>query len=201
MTKAWPRLVACAQQQAAICREGGVEIGALYAMSNVTFMELLLGRFDDALAHARTAIARLHALGSDAGAGHLYENAMIALLMLGRLDEAASAARSAYPRLLREGDEYRMLLSLPLLCAMRGRCDAAARIAGFAGAMQTRLGENASNLAPMLRERLEPLLAGLGSEERLRMAAEGATMRDEDVFRLAFDETGRDRAVAAKTSA
>ena len=94
-----------------------------------------------------------------------------------------------------------MLLSLPLLCAMRGRCVAAARIAGFAGAMQTRLGENASNLAPMLRERLEPLLAGLGSEERLRMAAEGATMRDEDVFRLAFDETGRDRAVAAKTSA
>ena len=180
--------LASALRQSAICREGGVEIGALYAISNVTFMELLLGRFEDALTHARAAIARLHAIGSDAGAGHLYENAMIALLMLGRPDEARVAARNAYPRLRREGDDHRMLLSLPLLSATEGRPDVAVRITGFAAVIQTRQGENASLLAPLLRERLEPMLAGLASDERARLAAEGAQMRDEDVFTMAFDE-------------
>lgn len=189
--------LACAQRQSAICREGGVEIGALYAISNVTFMELLLGRFEDALAHARDAIGQLHALGSDAGAGHLYENAMIALLMLGRPDEARVAARNAYPRLLREGDEYRMLLSLPLLCAMQGRPDDAVRIAGFASAIRTRLGENASDLAPLLRGRLEPLLADIGADARVRLAMEGAKMRDEQVFGLAFQEGDRVRSAVA----
>ncbi len=111
----------CAQRQVAICRDGGVEVASLYAVSNVTIMELLLGRWEDALEHARAAIGRLHALDADAGAGHLYQNEMIALLMLGRLDEAWVAARNAYPRLLREGDEYRMLLSLALLNAREGR--------------------------------------------------------------------------------
>ena len=92
--------LACAQQQVAICRDGGVEVSSLFAVSGVAFMELLLGRFEEVLAHSRTAIDRLHAIGSDVGAGHLYQAEMAALLMLDRADEARIAARNAYPRLL-----------------------------------------------------------------------------------------------------
>jgi predicted ATPase/DNA-binding winged helix-turn-helix (wHTH) protein len=182
--------LACAQRQVAICRDGGVEVSALFAMSSVVFMELLLGRFEDVVTHARTAIARLHAIGSDAGAGHLYQGEMAALLMLDRVDEARIAARNAYPRLWREGDELRMLRSLALLNAMQGRLEAAARIAGFADALQARVGENFGGFAALFRARLDPLLAALNEAERLRLAAEGAALRDEDVFKLAFDEPG-----------
>ncbi len=177
----------CARRQVAICRDGGVEVGSLYAVSNITYMEMLLGQFEEALLHARSAIARLHALGRDSGAGHLYENEMLALLMLGRPDEAAIAARNAHPRLVGEGDEYRMLLGLALLNAMRERADVAARVAGFANAIHARLGENASIIAPMLQRRLDPLLsAALSDEERTRLFTEGAALRDDEVFTLAL---------------
>ena len=179
----------CARLQVAICRDGGVEIASLYAVSNVTIMEMLLGRWQDALEDARTAIARLHALGSDAGAGHLYQTEMIALLMLGRLDEAWVAARNAYARLLHEGDEYRMLLSLALLNALQGRLDVATRIVGFDDAIQVRIGEAVNVLAPIFHARLDPLLvAGLPADERARLAAEGAALRDDEAFRLAFGD-------------
>jgi len=181
--------LASAERQVAICRDGGVEVAALYGVSNVTIMELLLGRWEDALEHARTAIGRLHVLDADAGAGHLYQNEMIALMMLGRLDEAWVAARGAYPRLLREGDEYRMLLSLALLNARERRFDVAMRIAGFDGAIAARIGESVNVLASLFQTHLDPLLeAGLPSDERARLAAEGAALRDEEVFKLAFGD-------------
>jgi predicted ATPase/DNA-binding winged helix-turn-helix (wHTH) protein len=182
--------LACAQLQVAICREGGVEVASLYAVSNVAIMELLLGRWHDALDHARTAIGRLHALAADAGAGHLYQTEMIALLMLGRPDDAWVAARNAYPRLLREGDEYRMLLSLALLAARDGRLGDAARIVGFDNAIAMRIGESVNVLASFFHEHLDPLLtAGLPADEQARLAAEGAALRDEEVFRLAFGDS------------
>jgi predicted ATPase/DNA-binding winged helix-turn-helix (wHTH) protein len=182
--------LACAQRQVAICRDGGVEVASLYAVSNVTIMELLLGRLHEALEHARTAIGRLHALGGDAGAGHLYQSEMIALLMLNRIDEALEAARNAYPRLLREGDEYRMLMSLALLNALRGRPDIAARLVGFDAAVRARAGESVNVFATLFHERLDPLLAaGLSTAERSRFAAEGAALGDAEAFKLAFGDS------------
>jgi len=180
---------ACAQRQVAICRDGGVEVSALYAMSNVTLMESLLGGSREALEHSRIAIARLHALGADAGAGHLYFSQIIALLMLDRSDEALTAARNAYPRLSHEGDQYRMLLPLALLNASQGRLDAAARIAGFDEAIRARTGENMSVVAPLLHARLDPLLdPGLSTGERERFAAEGAALHEAEAFKLAFGD-------------
>ena len=141
------------------------------------------------LEHARTAIARLHELGADTGAGHLHFSEVIAQLMLNRSEEALVAARNAYPRLAREGDHYRLLLPLALLNALHGRPDAAARVAGFDAAVQARSGENASIIAPLLHSRLEPLLAAsLSVDERARFIAEGAALRDEEAFKLAFDD-------------
>ena len=179
--------LACARRQVAICREGGVELGALYGTTNVTFIENLLGRPHEAADHASVAIARLHALGADAGAGHLYFSRSVALLMLGRLDDALADARNAYVRLLREGDQHRLLLPLALIAALQGRLDAAARIAGFDDAVQVRSGENASILAPLFRARLDSLLtASLGADERARLAVEGASLPEEEAFRQAL---------------
>jgi len=180
--------LASAQRQVAICRDGGVEVGALYSMANVTLMESLLGSPREALEHVRAALARMHALGIDAGAGHHYFSEMIALLMLDQTDEALTAAHNAYPRLLREGDQYRMLLPLALLNALHGRLDVAARLAAFDGRIQARSGENISIVAPWLRTRLEPLLAsGLSADERTRLAAESSALDDDNAFKLALD--------------
>ena len=134
--------LACAQQQVAINREGGNLVGEQYAMSNVTAMELLLGRPEAALEHARAAIARLDALGASAGAGHLYNNTMIAS------DAAQSCstrrwprARTAHTLLLQEGDEYRLFAPLALLAALQGRLADAARIIGHDDAVHSRTGD------------------------------------------------------------
>jgi len=180
--------LACAERQVAICRDDGVEVAALYAMSNVTLMESLLPRAREALEHARAAIARLHELDADAGAGHLHFSEMIALLVLDRPEEALVAARNAYPRLSNEGDQHRLLLPLALVNALCKRLDAAARVAAYDGAVRARSGENPSIVAPLLDERLAPLLAaGLAVDERARLVAEGAALCDEEAFRLAFD--------------
>jgi len=177
----------CARLQVAICSDAGVEVGALYAMSNVTLMEAALGRADEAVRHARDAIGRLRALGADAGAGHLHFSELTALLTLDRVDEALVAARNAYPRLLHEGDQHRMLLPLALLNAMTGRFDVAARVAGFDEAVQARSGENQSVVEPLFHARLDPLLAtGLEADERARLVAQGAVMNADDVFKLAL---------------
>jgi len=174
----------------AICRDGGAEVAAQYAMSNVTLMESLLGRPQEALEDARVAIARLHALGDDGAASHLYYSELIALLMLDRIDEALVAGRNAYRRLLHEGDECRTLLPMALVNALQGRLDVAARVVGFNDAIRARIGENVSVDAPLLVGRLDPLLAaGLPIAERARLAAEGAALREEEAFRLAFGDT------------
>jgi hypothetical protein len=109
-------------------------------------------------------------------------------MMLGRDDEAWAPARKAYPRLLREGDEYRLLLSLALLIARGGRLDTAMRIVGFDNALGTRIGDAVNILTPLYRKELDPLLARLADDERARLAAEGAALADEDVFKLAYGE-------------
>ena len=181
--------LAAAERQVTICRDGEAEVSALFAMSNVTFMQSMLGRPHDALERARSAIARLHALGADAGAGHLYFSEMIAFLLLDRTGEAQVAARDAYPRLMREGDHYRLLLPLALLQALKGNAQAAARIIGFDDAARSRSGENASIVTTLLQPRIDAALATeLSNAERLRLAGEGAALNEEAAFKLAFGE-------------
>jgi predicted ATPase len=183
--------LACAQQQVAINRAGSNPVAEQFAMSNVTAIELLLGRPDAALEHARAAIARLDTLGAGvgAGAGHLCNNAMIALILLNRLEEAIAAGRRAHTLLLQEGDEYRLFAPLALLVALRGRLGDAARIVGRDDAVHDRTGDPVRPNAAQLRAQLDPLLvAALPAPELARLRAEGAAMRDEQVFKLAFGE-------------
>ena len=178
--------LAAAQRQVAICREGGIEVSALYGMSNVTALEIYVDRPEAALAHARESIARLHALGADDGAGHLYWNMTVALLLLDRVAEARAAAGASYERLIAEGDEHRVVLPLALLHAREGRLDAAARISAFADAYWARQGERMRTFEPMLRARLDPLLAQLSAQEREALARQGAALSEQEAFRLAL---------------
>ncbi len=180
----------CAQQQVEICREGGEPVREQYAVSNVTGVEILLGRPEAALEHARAAIVRLDALGARAGAGHLFTSVMIALILLNRLDEAVAAGRTAHGLLLQEGDEYRLFAPLALLAAMQGRLTAAARIIGHDDAVRARTGDAVLPNTAQLRARLDPLLAvALPAPELARLREGGATMRDEQVFKLGFGDS------------
>jgi hypothetical protein len=173
----------------AINREGGDPIGEQGAMANVVSMELLLGRPEAALEHARTAIARRDAVGAGAGAGFLYWNVMIALLLLNRPGDAVDAGRLAHTLLLPQGDEYQLLPALALLTAMQGRPAAAARIIGHDDAVLARTGKGVRPLAALLRARLDPLLAAaVPMSELARLRVEGAAMRDEQVFKMSFGE-------------
>jgi hypothetical protein len=181
--------LACAQRQSAINLAGGSAVGAQFAIANVTAMELLLVRPEAALDHARAAIARLEVLGAEGGAGHLYHSVMMALILLHRLDDALAAGHKAHGLLLQEGDEYRLLTSLALIAAMQGRLAAAARIIGFDDAVHERTGEVVRPNAAQLRTRLDALLAqGVPADELARLRAEGAAMRDEQVFKLGFGD-------------
>ena len=181
--------LACAEQQAAINREGSDPVGEQAAMANVASMELLLGRPDAALAHGRAAIARLDAIGAAAVAGYQHWIVMIALMLLKRLDEARDAGRMASTLLSREGDKYRVLPALALLAALQGRIADAARIVGKDDTKYGRADVPRPPIAAFLRTRLDPLLAsGLPPSEIERLRAEGAAMRDEQVFRLGFGD-------------
>ena len=167
--------LACAQQQVAINRSGGNLLGEQFAMSNVTAIELLLGRPDAALEHARAAIARLDALGArvGAGAGHLCNNAMIALILLNRLDEAIAAGRRAHTLLLQEGDEYRLFAPLALLVALQGRLADAARIVGRDDAVHVRTGDPVRPNAAQLRGQRRPAAGRDPARTRTRAPAGG----------------------------
>jgi len=119
----------------------------------------------------------------------LHLNVMIALILLDRLDEAGVAGRAAQALLLQEGDEYRLFAPLGLLAALRGRMAAAARIAGHDDAVHGHAGEAVRPNAAQLRARLGPLLAAAWPAPDLaRRPAGGAAMRDEQVFKLGFED-------------
>lgn len=181
--------LACAQRQAAICREDGNLIGEHYAMSNITAVEIELGHMEIALEHAQASIAHLDAIGAGGGAGHLHYSVLRASTLLNRVDEALTAGRIAHALLLREGDEIRVFTPLALCIAQRGRLADAARICGFVEAELTRRGALSDSAWRRIPERLEALLtAGLIAEELTRLKVEGATMREAQAFELAVGD-------------
>ena len=181
--------LACAQRQVALNREGGDPAAGLSAMANVTGAEIQLGRLEAALQHARAAITELDMLNQDASGGHLYLNVMIALIHLGRTDEAISAGRSAHRVLLQDGDEHRLLVPLAMIAALQGRLADAARVIGFDDAVHASSGSAVTRLIAQLRALVDPLLAAaLPAPELAGLLAEGAAMRDDQVFKLGFGD-------------
>ncbi len=182
--------LAAAQRQVDVCLASGKEVGSHYAMSNVVEALLALGSYETALAQARASIARLEVLGRASGAGHLWMGAMVAELLLGDLDAARASGRAAYALLLREGDEVRTLRPLALLLLRSGRPVDAARLVGYADALEQRAGIPRADGNPIVRKALHAELAAtFDVEELARLAADGAALRETDAMRLALELT------------
>jgi hypothetical protein len=114
----------------------------------------------------------------------------------GEYDEALTVAREGLPLLKDAGYAWINLDELALRLALVGKLADAARLAGFADATIARKKEafRQTNEA-RARQRLERLLmAGLASQERERLLAEGARLGEEDAYRLALqqEESGSD---------
>jgi predicted ATPase len=176
-----------ARQQQQLYREDGSVVGEQFAIGNLGFALLALGRPEAALAEVRPAFARLEALNAGAGAGHVIGAEAIALAMLGRHDEARARARIAYARLQHEGDTLWLLEPLASSAAALGRPADAARIAGFVDARYATTGEVRHAPARERRAALDALLAaGLADDERRELLAAGAVMSDDEAFALAL---------------
>ena len=178
-----------ARQQQQLYREDGSVVGEQFAIGNLGFALLALGRPEAALAEVRPAFARLEALNAGAGAGHVIGAEAIALAMLGRHDEARARARTAYARLQHEGDTLWLLEPLASSAAALGRPADAARIAGFVDARYATTGEVRRAPARERRAELDALLdAGLADDERREFLAAGAVMSDDEAFALALGD-------------
>ena len=178
-----------ARQQQQLYREDGSVVGEQFAIGNLGFALLALGRPEAALAEVRPAFARLEALNAGAGAGHVIGAEAIALAMLGRHDEARARARIAYARLQQEGDTLWLLEPLASSAAALGRPADAARIAGFVDARYATTGEVRRAPARERRAELDALLdAGLADDERRELLAAGAVMSDDEAFALALGD-------------
>ena len=150
--------LACAQRQVAICRDDGVEVAALFAMSNVTFMEIVAGRPRKRRARAE-AIARLHELGADAGAGHLYFSEL----------SRCSCSTGSTKRVAPAQGRIRACCAKATItgCCCRSRCSTRcragsmppARIAGFDDSIAAAQRRKSDRLRPLVGSRLDALLA------------------------------------------
>ena len=182
-----PEALAAAERQVAINREAGIEVAEHYAMSNVTAMEILNGRTQDAREHARASIERLDVIGAGVGAGHLYRSLALACALEGDAEGALQASRIGYRLLLQEGDEYLLLPALALVTARRGRHEDAARIAAFHRSEHAQMPGNQDALSTFVLERLEPMLANhVGAADRARLDREGSALGADDAFALAL---------------
>ncbi len=177
--------LAAAERQCAIARDSGNELSALYGISNVVAAQIELGQTERGLARARQAIARLEDLGAAVGSGHLWLGVAMGEALLGNVDTALAACRTAYTLLLTEADQLRIFPMCALCAALQGRLDDAARVYGFINAVIERAGSLPESHWRRVRDRVDALLAEKQSkEERMRLAAEGAAMREEDVFHM-----------------
>ena len=183
--------LAHARRQRDLYREDGSTIGIELATTTVGAALLALERPEDAVAELAPARARLDALGAGALGGHLAGFEAVALIVLSRHSEARALARTAYALLQREGDTLWLLVPLALSAAMEGRLADAARIAGYSDARQALPGRARRAPERDRRARVDALLAaGLSDEERRARLAEGAALREDEVFALALAAPG-----------
>ena len=177
-----------AQQQEAIHRVDGQELGQQFAAGNIAWAEVALGESERAIARLQAALRGLDAIGQTSLNGGICAVLMIALIDLDRHDEALTYARQAHAALQREGDTTWLLEPLALRAALCGRTADAARIAGCVDAIFERTGEVVSLRATEgRRQRLDALLAEqLPSAELAALRSEGRQLGEERVFALAL---------------
>lgn len=158
------------------------------ALNNLAYVELMAGRYDDALRHGAEVVARLR--------GTRYADALsLALthvtqgwLEKGDTVQARAAARAGWPPASRLMHQALWADHLAWLAAAEGRPRAAARIAGYADAAYLGLQDARFDSQRPYDEALRIARAALGEAEVRRLMADGRTLRDEHIEPLSFAE-------------
>ena len=179
--------IAAAQRTVRYLQQGGHEIAMQKRFVCHAYVESQLGQDDAALAHAQSAIARLEILGAGFETGHLWVVVATTHIMLGQISDAVAACRTGYAMLARLGDQLRMFKVFALCAAVQGRLGDATRTVGFIEAARTSVGSMGDSQWTRMNDRLNGLLvAGLSPAELAALKAEGATMTESAIVKLAL---------------
>ena len=171
----------CARRQVELIAESGAPaIARMIEGANVVYCELAAGRTDAAERRSREILGSNAAVGMDAG--HVLDTLMLILIEQGRFSEAEATGRRALEDLRRAGDEFRLLESLALVAAERGRLMGAARAVGHVDQVMAKSGEARWPLSKKNRARLDVMLSTIPIDERARLNAEGAGASIESAF-------------------
>ena len=110
-------------------------------------------------------------------------------LKVGDIDAALESMRDAFPLLVDAGYTWIFMDHFALRCALAGKDNNAALLAGFAAAAHTAKKMFRQPNEARAHEKLHALLrAKLSACELTRLLAEGAKLSEEEAWRLALEE-------------
>ena len=172
-----------------IYRSAGLEDDATQLCGALADTNWALGALDAAVTGFREVIEMMRRSNraSDLVLGVNLTNLAGVLIERGDLDEALSAAREGLELRRASGYAWGALDHFALRAALVGRCADAARLAGYVDAAFATKGVVHQANEARARARLDHVLADrLDDKQRAVLMAEGATMTEEDAFRLAL---------------
>ena len=177
------------EKSLALYRSAGLERDAVQLCANLADTNWALGELDAAVAGFREAIGlmRRSNMGTSLVLGVNLTNLAGALVERGDFDEALLAAREGLDLRKAAGYAWGALDHLALRTACIGRCADAARLAGYIDAVFATKGVMRQANEARARASLDQVLTDqLRPDERALLLAEGATMTENEVCRLAL---------------
>ena len=157
------------------------------SLANLIDAELSAGEVQAAVRTGTALVAQLQGTRGELALAYARLNLTAALLALDEAGQARAHAEAGWPRAPRFDLQPYWAVYLALLAALEGRPRDAARLAGYADAGYARREDQRESNEAQAFERATTLARGvLGQVEFDLLNTEGATLRDEDVERVAL---------------
>ena len=172
-------------------RRTGAERGALRMLGSIADLAWVSGDLDAALAGFRETVAlhRKSRLSDRWMLGPSLTNLAGVLTERGDLDEALVAAREGLPLLSNKGYTWIFVDHVALRTALVGKMATAARVAGYADSTFAAKETSRQPNEARARARLQALLhEEFAADELERLRTEGATMSEDEAWRMALEE-------------
>ncbi len=172
-------------------RRTGAERGAFRMLGSIADLAWVSGDLDAALAGFRETVAlyRKSRLTDRWVLGPSLANLAGVLTERGDLDEALVAAREGLPLLSDKGYTWIFVDHVALRAALAGKMATAARVAGYADSTFAAKETSRQPNEARARARLQALLhEKFAADELERLRTEGATMSEDEAWRMALEE-------------
>jgi tetratricopeptide (TPR) repeat protein len=172
-------------------RRTGAERGALRMLGSIADLAWVSGDLDAALAGFRETVAlyRKSRLTYRWVLGPSLANLAGVLTERGDLDEALVAAREGLPLLSDKGYTWIFVDHVALRAALAGKMATAARVAAYADSTFAAKETSRQPNEARARARLQALLhEKFAADELERLRTEGATMSEDEAWRMALEE-------------